>query len=347
MAWNSLPTLDAATVSGLPPAQYTTYWNLVNSLSNMERPTDSPGEYAALQNLIQSVQGQAQLQKQINAIQTEQARQQAADPLGQSGGSAGIGPRYQPTYANHGASDPLNVMNYGTNNYRVNDLYQQLFGRNADLEGALYWQNQIGEQLRPDTLRAMLEAGKNLNVPVIDPYAQIANRTDGRATKNYSVEQLSWTPEDVSAYLQSQQLYGDAPGITQGIAAYNQQNPSKPTLDQDTIAAIYGMSPGQGQQWMDQYRQDQNTIRDLYTTALGRLDPDDSGIRYWTEQLRGGTPVGDVRANMQYAAQNLGYKLPGQPGFQPYTVGPAQAPTIQSPAIQTPATQSAGIASLV
>lgn len=337
MAWNSLPKLDAATLAALSPEQRASYRTLQNRLSDMERPTDAPGEYAALQNLVQGAKWQLQQQLQLNAIQTELAKQRAADPLGQSGGSAGIGPRYQPQYTNYGASDPLNVMNYGTNNYRVNDLYQQLFGRNADLEGALYWQNQIGEQLRPDTLRAMLEAGKNLNVPVIDPYAQIANRTDGRATKNYSVEQLSWVPEDVAAYLQSQGLYGDPQGIEAGIAAYNQQNPNKPAMGQDTIAAIYGMTPGQGQQWMDQYRQDQNTVRSLYETALGRLDPDDSGIRYWTEQLRGGTPLGDVRSNMQYAAQNLGYTLPGQPGFQPYTIG----------ATQTPAAQSAGIASLV
>ncbi len=180
-----------------------------------------------------------------------------------------------------------------TNEGYVNDLYTMFMGRQAESEGAVYWNQQLESGVTRDAVFAGFA-----NSQEFDTLCKEAGITAGYFTAEYDINKVN----GVNLFVE--RMYKTCLGRTgdQGGQAYWTQGLLNGSLTGIACAANFIQS--------DEYKSlDLSAdayVKNLYTAFMGR-EPDEGGAAYWANGINDGTYTkDDVFNGFAYSAEFAG-----------------------------------------
>ena len=200
----------------------------------------------------------------------------------------------------------------------VQELYQQILGREAEPAGLLYWENQFGSQVDPAEVERFQAAAAS----------ELAQR-QAESVAASPVASSNVAAANVEALYESQLGRAADPG---GLAYWTNKFGNE--IDANEAAQFQAAAARELAQ-----RSSQQAIESLYVSQLGRAS-DPEGLAYWTNRFGSDIDANELAefqaaAAREVAARTAGVVVPPPrvttPPPRPGTPTPTPAPRVTAP----------------
>ena len=199
----------------------------------------------------------------------------------------------------------------------VQELYQQILGREAEPAGLLYWENQFGGQVDPaEAARFQAAAASELSQRQAEAAAATPVASNNVAAPN------------VEALYQAELGRASDPG---GLAYWTNRFGNE--VDANEAAQFQAAAAREIAQ-----RSSQQAIEALYQSELGRAS-DPGGLAYWTNRFGGDVDANELAQFQAAAAREIAARTTNvTPPPRPVTPTPTPRPVTPLPVTPLPVT---------